>query len=140
MIFDKFADGFEAIIRPANPNGFALRLRGKLLLGISRLHRAKVIQRNKAHYFPSVMYLSCFQVHYFSEDIQQTHDRISLSLKLGNGAAVDLQTGKKRARVEAITMNIDNDYDLHFEISDELPGWFLSIILDFRQMDRCQHL
>ena len=51
MIFDKFADGFEAIIRPANPNGFALRLRGKLLLGISRLHRAKVIQRNKAQQF-----------------------------------------------------------------------------------------
>jgi hypothetical protein len=43
-------------------------------------------------------------------------------LKLGNGTTVDLQTGKKRARVDAITMAIDNDYDLHFEITDEFPG------------------
>jgi len=67
-------------------------------------------------------YLSC-QVHYFSEDIQQTHDRISLSLKLSNGLTVDLQTGKKsKSRVDAITMPIDGDYDIHFEVSDEFPG------------------
>jgi hypothetical protein len=63
-------------------------------------------------------------VHYFSEDIQQTQDRISLSLKLVGGVTVDLQTGKKsKARVDAITMAIDNDdYDLHFELTDEFPG------------------
>jgi hypothetical protein len=64
------------------------------------------------------------QVHYFSEDIQQTQDRISLSLKVVGGVTVDIHSGKKsKSRVDAITMSIDNiDYDLQFELTDEFPG------------------